>query len=210
MPTYYLLGGENTRQRDAQTVNEQAFSDAGGNPVVLVFSWARACFDRSYIKSKRIFDYFRSLGANSVSFVDYSWSNGEIKDALSQANVVYLTGGVPAILLERLKRLGVDELLCGFGGVVVGRSAGALALCSRCVTTLRDSKKVRVVDGLRLVPLTLKAHYKLGTDEALMEFSRQEDIYAVPKDSAVVYRNGELSYIGDVYLFHKGTREMLK
>ncbi|HLN89765.1 MAG TPA: hypothetical protein VK253_06835, partial [Candidatus Binatia bacterium] len=72
MPKYYLLGGENTHKRDAKEVNQRAFNDAGGTPRVLVFSWARASFDKTYLKSKLLFDYFRSLGASTVSVVDFS------------------------------------------------------------------------------------------------------------------------------------------
>ena len=78
MPKYYLLGGENTHKRDAQEVNQRAFNDAGKAPRILVFSWARASFDKTYPKSKLLFDYFRSLGASTVNTVDYSsshWGN---------------------------------------------------------------------------------------------------------------------------------------
>ena len=72
MPKYYLLGGENTHKRDAEEINQRAFNDAGKSPRVLVFSWARASFDRTYPKSKLLFDYFRSLGASTINTVDYS------------------------------------------------------------------------------------------------------------------------------------------
>ena len=209
MPKYYLIGGENIQKRDAEPVNQRAFNDAGEAPKVLVFSWARASFDKTYLKGKTVFDYFRSLGASTVSVVDYSWTNGEIKAKLGETNLVYLTGGVPSVLLERLKKLAVDALLKDFDGVVVGRSAGALALCKKCVITYRSNGAVKVIDGLGLVDLTLKAHYRLGNDEALLELSRFEDIFAVPKGSAIVYDHGNLSYINNVYLFHKGERQKL-
>ena len=209
MPKYYLIGGENIQKRDAEQVNQRAFNDAGEAPKVLVFSWAQASFDKTYLKGKTVFDYFRSLGASAVSVVDYSWTNGEIKAKLGETNLVYLTGGVPSVLLERLKKLGVDALLKDFVGVVVGRSAGALALCRKCVITYRSNGAVKVIDGLGLVDLTLKAHYRLGNDEALLELSRLEDIFAVPKGSAIVYDHGNLLFINNVYLFHKGERQTL-
>ena len=208
MPKYYLLGGENIHKRDAEKVNQKAFNDAGEAPKILVFSWARASFDRTYAKSKIIFDYFRSLGASTINTVDFSTSNGEIKEKISQSELVYLTGGVPSMLIERLKKLGVDNLLKGFDGVIVGRSAGALALCSKCVITYRSTLEVKVIDGLGLVDLTLKAHYVLGKDEKLKELSMDQDIFAVPKGSALIYENGNLSAINKVYLFHKGERQI--
>ena len=208
MPKYYLLGGENTHKRDAQEVNQKAFNDSGGAPKVLVFSWARASFDKTYPKSKLLFNYFRSLGATTVNTVDYSSSCLEIKEKISESDLVYLTGGVPSVLVERLKKSGISSLLEEFEGVVVGRSAGALALCRKCVITYRSSCAVKVIDGLGLVDLTLKAHYKLGVDEKLKELSKNQDIFAVPKGSALICNDGDLSAINKVYLFHEGERQI--
>ena len=209
MPKYYLLGGENTHKRDAQEINQRAFNDAGELPKILVFSWARASFDESYLKSKLLFDYFRNLGARTVKILNYSTEPREIKERVCESNVVYLTGGVPSVLLERLKKLGVDSLLKDFEGVIVGRSAGALALCKKCVITYRSDLSVKVIAGLGLADITLKTHYRLGTDEALIELSKVQDIYAVPKGSALVYDNSKLSFINDVYLFSNGERQLL-
>ena len=209
MPKYYLLGGENIHKRDAEEVNQRAFNDAGEVPKILVFSWAGASFDKTYTKSKMLFDYFISLGASTVNIVDYSCTLGEIKERISESNLVYFTGGVPSVLVERLRKLGVDSLLRGFEGVIVGRSAGALALCRKCVITYRSNSAVKVIDGLGLVSLTLKAHYRLGRDEELKELSKVQEIFAVPKGSALVYDNDNLSFINSVYLFCNGERQIL-
>ncbi len=208
MPKYYLLGGENTHKRDAEKINQKAFNDAGEDPKILVFSWARASFDNTYAKSKIIFDYFRSLGASTIKTVSYSSTNSEIQEKIAQSDLIYLTGGVPSMLIERLKKLGVDSLLRSFEGVIVGRSAGALAVCRRCVITYRSTSEVKIIDGLGLVDVTLKAHYRLGRDIELLELSKTEDIYAVPKGSALVYDNDSLTAINNVYLFHKGERRI--
>ena len=62
---------------------------------------------------------------------------------------------------------------------------------------------------LGLVDLTLKAHYRLGMDKQLKELSKTQDIFAVPKGSALVYDNENLSFINNVYLFNKGERQTL-
>ena len=72
MPKLYLLGGENVFKRSAKTVNEEAFQDAGQSPMVVVFAWARASFDRKYQKRKILTDYLISLGASTITFIEYS------------------------------------------------------------------------------------------------------------------------------------------
>ena len=105
--------------------------------------------------------------------------------------------------------MGVDALLDGFEGVVVGRSAGAVALCKKCVVTIRGTKKVKVVDGLGLLDITMKAHYTREKDEALKALSMAGKIFAVPKGSALVYDNGALSCINRVLLFENGERQRM-
>ncbi len=89
MPKYYLLGGENTLRRDAREINQIAFNEAGEKPNVLVFPWARASFDNTYTKKKIISNYFRSLGAYTVNFADYSFTNQELKERISDADLIY-------------------------------------------------------------------------------------------------------------------------
>jgi dipeptidase E len=209
MRKVYLLGGESIQKRDGEEVNEQAFSDAGGSPNVLVFSWARASFDRFYLRQRIVHDYLRYLGAKTVNTIDYSTSPEEIKDKISQTDLIYLTGGSPSILVERLKKMGVDSLLDGFEGVIVGRSAGALALCRKCIVTLRPTKKTKIVAGLGLIDITMKAHYSREKDEELKTLSVNDKIFAVPVGSALVYEKGTLSCINPVFLFENGQRQKM-
>ena len=169
MPKLYLLGGENVFKRSAREVNERAFQDAGEPLVVLVFPWARASFDKGYKKRKTLVDYFISLGASTINFIEYSDSNETIAKKMADSNLVYLTGGLASVLVERLKNMGVDRLLHDYSGVIVGRSAGALALCRKCIITCRSNSKVKIIDGLGLADLTLKVHYKPEKDSYVGE-----------------------------------------
>ncbi|MCL2358431.1 MAG: Type 1 glutamine amidotransferase-like domain-containing protein [Nitrososphaerota archaeon] len=206
MPKIYLLGGENVYSRNAKQINMDAFEGATQPLNVLVLPWARASFDNQYQKRQILIDYFRSLGASTVNFAEY----GRLEttaEQMAEAGLVYLTGGQPSILIDRLRTIGLDQLLGNYGGVIVGRSAGALALCKRCLTTCRSNSKTRIITGLDIVNITLKAHYTPQKDATLMGFSLNETIFAVPEGSALVYEDGKLYAMGNVYLFSKGTRQ---
>jgi len=206
MPKLYLLGGENVLKRSAREVNERAFQDAKEPLSVVVFPWARASFDRRYQKRKALADYFISLGAGAVDFIEYSDSEVTITQKVASSNLIYLTGGLVNALVERLRKMRVDRLLRDYPGVIVGRSAGALALCKKCVITSRWRQKALVIEGLGLADLTLKAHYRPKKDWKLLPLSKQEKIYAVPSRSAIVYDRGICSFIGKVYLFDNGEK----
>ncbi len=205
MTKLYFLGGENITIQDARTVNQSAFQDAGESPAILVFPWARSSFDKTYMRRKLVVDYFKSLGASAVNFAEYSDSKEEIQEKIFCSDLIYLTGGLTSVLVERLKNMAVDELLRNYEGVIVGRSAGALALSRKCVITGKG-KTIKIASGLGLVDFMLKAHYTIGSDATLTELSKEEAIYAVPQASALVSENGALSNIGPVFLFENGQR----
>ena len=207
MPKLYLLGGENVAKQSGHEVNERAFHDAKPPRSVVVFPWARASFDRKYEKRKILTDYFISLGAGNVDFVEYSDSTEVITQKIISSNLIYLTGGYVNALVERLRKRDVDDLLRDYPGIIVGRSAGALALCKKCVITCRSNQKIHLVPGLGLANLSLKAHYNPKKDDALLALSRGEKIYAVPSKSAIVYEDGVCSLIGEAYLFENGEKK---
>jgi len=209
MPKLYLLGGENVFRRSAKRVNERAFQDAKQPVDVLVFAWARLHFDRKYRKRKLFSDYLNSLGACALNFVEYSDSKESIEDRMASASLVYLTGGLPSVLIERLKEKGIDRLLLAYNGIIIGRSAGALALCRRCITTVRSSSKAKIVEGLGLVDFTLSVHYTPEKDDVLLGFSKQNKVYAVPQNSALVFDNGVLEVLGEAFLFENGQKRSL-
>ncbi len=206
MAKLYFLGGENVAKRDAKEINEMAFQDAGGSPTVLVFPWARPSFDAGYKQRKRLVNYFRSLGARSIDFAEFSDPFEDIAEKATCSDLIYLTGGQPSALLSRLKKAGVAELLRSYKGVLVGRSAGALVFGKKCLVTNRYSGSIKVIDGLGLVDFSVRVHYDPSKDNLQMMFSETEKVYAIPHRAALVCDNGVLSFVGNVFLFLNGEK----
>ena len=201
-----FLGGENIVKRDSREINEMAFLDAGGEPAVLVFPWARASFDKAYERRKRLSEYFIDLGASTVDFAEYSDPLDEIARKTECSDLIYLPGGLTSVLVERIKNKSVDSLLREYDRVIVGRSAGALALSKNCILSNRHKAAAMIITGIKLVDFSIKVHYKPSKDSELKRLSKEETIYAIPERSALVYDNGALSFIGDVYLFQNGEK----
>jgi peptidase E len=93
--------------------------------------------------------------------------------------LIYLTGGLTSVLLERLKSKSVDRLLHRYDRVIVGRSAGALALCKQCILTDRNKQVHKIIMGLRLVEFSVKVHYDPSKDNDLRGLSKEEKIYVI-------------------------------
>jgi peptidase E len=210
MAKLYFLGGENVFKRDAKEVNEKAFHDAGGTPLVLVFPWARPSFDATYLRRKRVSEYFRSLGASSVDFAEYSDSIEEIKAKAGCSDLIYFTGGQVTTLLSRLRIKRVADWLGEYEGVLVGRSAGALVFGKKCFVTNRYSRRSKLIDGLGFVDFSVKAHYDPSQDDLLKKLSKKERFYAIPPKCALICDGDVMSFIGDVFLFENCEKKLLK
>lgn len=206
MSKMYFLGGENVAKQDSKIINEFAFREAAVSPRVLVFSWARVPSNKTQKRRKRLFNYFMDIGAAYVDFAYYNETFEEINRKVECSDLVYLTGGLTTILIERLRKKRVDPLLRSYDKVIVGRSAGALALCKRCFLTDRRKSLVKSIEGLGLVDIGLKVHYRSSRDVELKRLSKEEIIYAIPARSALVYDQECISFIGDVYVFKNGEK----
>ena len=206
MAKMYFLGGENVAKQDSKRINEFAFREAAKSPKILVFPWARAPSDKTQKRRKRLSNYFMNIGAGTVDFADYNETFDEINRKVECSDLVYLTGGLTTALIKHLRNKNVDPLLRNYDKVIVGRSAGALALCKKCFLTDRRKSLVRMVEGLGLVDFGLKVHYRSSRDVELKRLSKEEKIYALPERSALVYDRGAFSFIGDIYLFENGKK----
>lgn len=102
--------------------------------------------------------------------------------------------------------------------IIVGNSAGALALSKTYVATGEQGgePKVEAAPGLGLVDFGITVHYKgpsttysvRSFDEVLKSLSERlkTGIYAIPERHALVWSDGSLNFVGDVYLFLQGEK----
>jgi len=204
MAVLYFLGGEDVEKRDSIQINKMAFTKAGELPFVLYFPWTARTID----KHRRIIsEYFKELCARRIEFVELSDTLDEIVKKVNESDLIYLPGGDTKLLVERLKNAKVSRLLQNYDKVILGNSAGALALCRDCIITKsKRHLETRIFQGLGLVDFSVDVHYEPSKDEELMRLSKERRIYAIPEKSALVYDKGYMSPIGKVFLFDKGVK----
>jgi dipeptidase E len=146
-------------------------------------------------------------GAPVVLFAERSDSLEQIAQKAKRSDLIYLPGGVTRILVERIMEAKVDSILREYDKVIVGNSAGALALGRDCILTRgKHNKRTVIIPGLGLVDFCVKVHYNRSKDSELKQLSHERKIYAIPERSALIYENGSISCIGDIYLFEDGKK----
>jgi peptidase E len=218
MTKVYFLGGEDIAERNSKEINEKAFTDSGGSPAVLVFPWTAESVDRTIGYNKMTADYFADLGARSVEFVELSDSLQEIAERMSASDLIYLPGGDTKLLLARMIDSKVDSLIREYRKVIIGNSAGALALSKNYVVVRGEDgeTKAEAAPGLGLVDFGITVHYRMPSkiysgrslDNELESLSQELEmaIYAIPETCALICSDGSLSFVGSVYLFQEGKR----
>lgn len=218
MAKLYLLGGEDVRKRTSRHIMERAVHDAGKNPTVLIMPWTGESDDHEGEYRALITEYFMDIGAETVQFAE-SWEPyGAIGKKVRSSDLVYMPGGNPAVLVDRMLVSRGDEILAGFDGVIVGNSAGALALCKKyaAVAGQKDASETRFFRGFGELDFAVSVHYmsddpELGgnsPDSELLALSEKSatKIYAVSDNSAIIYEKGKLEFVGYVFQFHRGNR----
>lgn len=216
MAKLYFIGGEDVKKRNAKKIDKKAFADAGGAPKVLEFPWTAKVEKKEYRKT--IIDYFKDIGAKKIIFAELSDSLQTIEEKIKSSDLIYLPGGETKLLVKRIKDKKVDYLLQKYNKIIVGNSAGSLALCRKYVVIKGQDGRPKTIfeQGLGPADFAVAVHYKsLNTelagknaDRELITLSKKVDtkIYAIPETSAVVYNGENLKFLGNVYLFYKGKK----
>jgi len=197
----FLIGGEDVKKRNCAWINKMYFSLVN-NPVVLVIPWTTNDKVKEVFYRKILKEYFLDLGAKEVLFLEEGDDIKIVSEKFSKANILYLPGGDPKILLEKIKgkRYVLSEIE-KFRGIVVGNSAGALILCEFGLI-IREGQ-VSILNGLNLVNVSVKVHYKPSEDRELSKICqrRKITIFALPENSAIRIMGNKVETIGNVTIF---------
>ncbi|MFH1501231.1 MAG: Type 1 glutamine amidotransferase-like domain-containing protein [archaeon] len=198
----YLMSGHTSTGR-LKDLDSRALNDAeGGNVLVLNLSYDNKAKNQE--KGDFFANYFQEIGADSISMVEQETPEGEIREGLERANLLYLPGGDTKKLIHNLKSKGLDAALRIFKGVISGNSAGAYALCPEYLRIGRGDAEI--IPSLGIVDFWMKAHYESKFDSDLELLSRERLIYALENESALVFEK-RISFIGNVWRFLDGKKE---
>jgi len=193
----YLEGGGDIRKGENDHLDRKALNESKNKKVYILDLTSN---DREKVAQYRLSleEYFRRLGAKKVDFVSTSQSLNEIEEKLMSAGVVYIPGGDTEVLINNLKHRKISSLLINLESIFVGNSAGAMVLCNEAICAY---EKRGIIDGLGLVGIAIDVHYDKTHDKKLNELSKKREMYAIPEGSAIIFKNGKLSFIGNIYKF---------
>ncbi|NLK12496.1 MAG: type 1 glutamine amidotransferase-like domain-containing protein [Candidatus Phytoplasma sp.] len=159
---------------------------------------------------------FTQLGVKKENIVwlnYFSSTKEELIETLSESQILFLPGGAPDEMMERIHEKEITETLEQFNGLIIGSSAGAMIQFNYFhISKDNDYKAFNICDGLGyLKDFSIEVHYKRkkvqksGMKKASKIFKR--DVYILPDDAAIICQNGQITLIdGARKIYHKGKK----
>lgn len=184
--------------------------------------------------NERVSEWFQNtveaLEKEGIRFDRCTLVNGHnasmLKDAITQTDVIFLSGGHLPTQNLFFQRIGLRDILTGFDGIIVAQSAGSMNcaetvyVCPELPGESLDLNFERFRPGLGLTDINIIPHYNDNHSLILDGKRFYEDIvspdtfkvpvYLLPDGSYFYTHDGKTELFGEAYLFHCGKLKLLE
>ena len=174
----------------------------------------RNTWEKLYLPGREIYNVLTgAYGAygipkENIQFVGWYHDTPETAlEKIGEADVLFLTGGLPDVFETRLEEWGLVEPIRQFPGIVMGCSAGAMMqLTEYHITPDEDYDTYGYYPGLALLEgFEPEVHYAASEvqKESIRRYLRErgKPVYAMTNQGGLVVRDGEITPMGEVTVF---------
>ncbi len=206
---FYLIGGIDLNvAENSVEIERKALADAK-NKNVFVLDLTSNNPEKLAKYRNVLTSYLKKAGAEKIRFISSYDSTNKMEKGIREAGLVYIPGGDTEVLMQNIEERNLKPILRSLKSVLVGNSAGALAMCEEVILTKdEDVTETKVLPGLGLVPFSVEVHYDETHDKELFELSKDREIYAIPEKCVIAY-DRKMNFIGDIWKFSRGKREKI-
>jgi len=140
------------------------------------------------------------------SVIDSRTDASDAKRLIREASCIFLMGGHATQQFQLICEKEIYEELRNSSAVILGVSAGSSNMANYALDIWESPVPYK---GLGLTDITIKAHASQENRElleTLLHISAEHNlpICAMEDESAIFIKDGHASYIGQIYLIHKG------
>ena len=176
------------------------------------FAFVASEFEKLPEKTDKYFHFFLNMFADAdIHFktsyvVDGRMSASEAQKTISEADVVWLSGGDTPTQFQYFQKYGLDTVIQKHSGVIIGMSAGSINLAKTAICTLScGHAKQEIYRGLGCVDISVEPHFISGkVSNELLDLSKKYTIYGLCDDSIIVYTGGIIEFYGEIYKLNGG------
>lgn len=145
---------------------------------------------------------------SSINLINYFTADfSNLSCQLLNADIIFLTGGLPDKTMERLKKLAIVDILEQFSGLLIGSSAGAMVqLKNYHITPDADYDDFSYQKGLNLITdFAIEVHFEntLTQQASIRRVLTETEIpllYAIEDQGGLIV-NQQVTTIGKVHLY---------
>jgi dipeptidase E len=210
-----FLSDQLTRDNDETDCAIADLLEERNNPTILYIP-SQADTNR-YFYSRAV-SYYARLGIQVADYFDLEtgYDSGRI-DEMFQVGAVHLSGGSTYHFLQNLQNrnfLSVLQEFAAGGGVLIGVSAGALLMTQHIeASLLYGDPFIEGLDtrALSLVDWEFFPHLKsMITEDQVIAYSLRSEkrILSCEDGEGIVVTGQGIRYIGNISVFHKGSRQL--
>lgn len=157
---------------------------------------------------KQFLDY--GIAESNINWINYfTHSIPDMKTLIEESDILFLTGGLPDMAVERVVEKDLLESIKEIK-VVIGASAGALMQLKKFyVSPDEDYSKFLIFDGLGLVDedFHIEVHYENSRiqNKYIQKILKRHcnKVLAIKQKGGIIIDNGEVKVIGEVVSFYK-------
>ncbi|WP_162140094.1 Type 1 glutamine amidotransferase-like domain-containing protein [Haploplasma axanthum] len=195
--------------------------------VVLAFSFFGNLTEEEYfneygidsIQDIKVRNTFELFGIKDVKWIYYyKQSNKEAINLINNADILYLPGGAPDLMMERINEKGLLSSLKNFKNIVVGSSAGAMIQLERYhISKDNEYNKFAIHEGLEYInDFFIEVHFRnRKKQKSSMRRMRKEfkkPVYIIPDDGMIIVDDKKIKTINSAkkYYDRKGIIKVIK
>jgi len=130
------------------------------------FAFVASEFEKMHEKTDQYFQFFLNMFEDiDIHFqksyiVDARMSADDMKRTISDADVVWLSGGNTPVQFYYFQKYGLENVIKQHKGIVIGMSAGSINMAKTAICTLScGHDKLRIYNGLGCVDISVEPHF---------------------------------------------------
>lgn len=138
--------------------------------------------------------------------VDGRMTAEQAQKVVSEADVVWLSGGSTPMQFYYFQKYGLDTILQQHDGIIIGMSAGAINMAVTSICTVSCGHKEQVIyHGLGCVDISVEPHFtKNKFSDELIDLSKKYRIYGLCDDGIIVCSKERIEFYGEIYKLKDG------
>ena len=179
------------------------------------FAFVASEFGMLHEKTDKYFrlflDMFEGIGIHfeEAYVVDGRMSAEAAQRAVSEADVVWLSGGDTSTQFGYFQKYGLVDVLKAHDGVIIGMSAGSINMAKTAICTLScGHHKQEIYSGLGCADISVEPHFvREKVSEELLALSEEYTIYGLCDEGLIVCSGETVEFYGEVYRLSKGVVE---